>query len=253
MKRILLIEDEPPAAQRLHKMLLSHRPDWVMLGVIDSVEKAVLWLQGNPTPDLVFLDIQLADGLSFEIFTQTPVPAPIIFTTAYDAYTLEAFRVNSIDYLLKPIETEELLRALNKFDHFFDRPKPPDAALMQTLLRQLAEPSYKERFLVRTGQTLMYLNTTTIRYFFTDSGLTFARTADNRKCHIEQSLEQLEQVLHPRHFFRINRQIIIHLEAIQKIHAYFNGRLKLELMPIPDFEVIVSRERVPDFRRWLDS
>ncbi|MCB9081264.1 MAG: response regulator transcription factor [Lewinellaceae bacterium] len=253
MKQILLIEDEPPAAHRLQHLLNAHRPGWVVLAVIDSVEKAVLWLQENPAPDLVFLDIQLADGLSFEIFAQTPITAPIIFTTAYDEYTLEAFRVNSIDYLLKPIENEELLRALNKFDHFFDQPRLPDAALMQTLLRQLTEPSYKERFLVRTGQTLMYLNANTIRFFFTDSGLTFARTEDNRKCHIEQSLEQLEQVLHPRHFFRINRQVIIHLEAIQKIHAYFNGRLKLELMPNPDFEVILSRERVPDFRRWLDS
>ncbi len=249
---ILLIEDEQPAAKRLTNLIEELRPQWRVLTAIDSVESAVRWLSTNPTPDLVFMDIQLADGLSFDIFQQVSVNTPVIFTTAYDQYTLNAFKVNSVDYLLKPIEPSELEHALKKFEQVFGKRMNYDLDAFQKLIRAMSQPQYKERFLVKIGQQLAYVNVSDIYYLFSEDGLVQTRQADGKKYLLDYTLEQLEELLDPLNFFRINRKIIVHLQGIAKIAPYFNGRLKLELKPKADFEVIVSRERVNDFKKWLD-
>ncbi len=249
---LLIIEDEQPAAKRLTNLIGELRPQWRVLTAIDSVESSVRWLSSNPAPDLAFMDIQLADGLSFDIFQQVSVGMPVIFTTAYDQYTLKAFKVNSIDYLLKPIEPSELGQALHKFEQVFGKKMNYDLDTIQQLIRAMAQPNYKERFLVKIGQQLTYVNVTDIYYVFSEDGLVQIRLADGKKYLLDYTLEQLEALLDPVDFFRISRKIIVHLQGIAKIAPYFNSRLKLELKPKADFEVIVSRERVNDFKKWLD-
>ncbi len=249
---ILLIEDEAPAAKRLQKLILESQAAATITATIDSVEMAVKWLRNFPPPDLIFMDIQLADGLSFDIFTQVKVASPIIFTTAYDQYTLKAFKVNSVDYLLKPIDPTELTSAFDKYHRLYKEEQTYDVALIKQMIEGMTQKTYKERFLVKQGQQLNYVSIQEIAYFFADEGLVYAQRKSGKKCHIDYSLDQLEELLQPDCFFRINRKMIIHLEAIDKIHTYFNSRLKLELKPTQTDEVIVSRERVGDFKRWLD-
>ncbi len=251
--RILIIEDEQPAAKRLANLIGEYRPQASILSMIDSVEGAVRWLRANPSPDLIFLDIQLADGLSFDIFHRVPVQSPVIFTTAYDQYTLKAFKMNSVDYLLKPIDPAELEGAFAKFDRFFGTKMGYDLSAIQQMIQSMAQPQYKKRFLVHVGQQMIYIMVDDIHYFYSEDGLAYAKTADNKKHLVDYTLEQLEEALDPKDFFRINRKVITHLHAIQKIAPYFNSRLKLELKPKTEFEVIVSRERVNAFKNWLDQ
>ncbi len=247
---VLIIEDEIPASKRLTKLLTSCRPDIKVIEVLDSIESSILWLKSNAHPTLIFMDIQLADGLSFEIFNNVNIKTPVIFTTAFDQYTLNAFKVTGIDYLLKPIDVEELKTALDKFDHLF--PKDYDIGVLKKALQEIQTPSYKERFLVKNGQQLQYIPVESVRYFYSDDGLIFLKTEDKKRYAIDYTLEKLEELISPQKFLRINRKMIIGIEAIQKIHTYFNSRLKLELQPDIDFEVIVSRDRVADFKGWLD-
>ena len=198
------------------------------------------------------MDIQLADGLSFHIFSQVEVNTPVIFTTAFDQYTLKAFKVNSIDYLLKPIEPDELTAALEKYEGIYLQKPILSPTLLTQLKNALIQPTHKERFLIKVGQQLIYLRTENIRYFYSEESLVYAITYKNKKHLIDYSLDQLEQLVPPKDFFRINRKIILHLEAIQKIYTYFNGRLKLDISPNQDLEPIVSRDRVSDFKQWLD-
>jgi DNA-binding LytR/AlgR family response regulator len=252
--QILIIEDEQPAAKQLAKLIQRARPQAELLPALDSIESAVEFLSASAIlPELIFMDIQLADGLSFDIFNQVDIKAPVIFTTAFDQYTLKAFKVNSIDYLLKPIEPDELDTALHKYENIY-RPAPQlSSKLINQLKDALFSPSYKERFLIKVGQQLIYLRTQDVRYFYSEDSLVYAITLEHKKHLVDFTLDQLEQVLSPRDFFRINRKIILHLEAIHRIHTYFNGRLKLDLLPAPiELEVIVSRDRVPDFKLWLD-
>ncbi|MDX1941316.1 MAG: LytTR family DNA-binding domain-containing protein [Saprospiraceae bacterium] len=249
---ILIIEDEQPAAKRLANLLHEFRPQTNILSMIDSVENAVKWLRANASPDLLFLDIQLADGLSFDIFNQVTVQSPVIFTTAYDQYTLKAFKLNSVDYLLKPIDPEELEGALTKFEQLFGKKMSYDLSAIQQMIQTMVQPQYKERFLVRVGQQMIYILVEEIQYFYSEDGLAYAKTVDNKKHLVDYTLEQLEETLNPKDFFRINRKVITHINAIQKIAPYFNSRLKLEIKPKAEFEVIVSRERVNDFKSWLD-
>jgi DNA-binding LytR/AlgR family response regulator len=251
--KILIIEDEKPAARRLKKMVQQVRPTSQILEVIDSVEIAVDWFRENQKPDLVFMDVQLADGLSFEIFGQTEVLAPIIFTTAYDEYALQAFKVNSLDYLLKPIDPEELEKALCQYDQYTNSSQGINNSALEQLLNQMTKKEYKERFLVKSGQQLIYLVAAEIAYFYSDEGLIFACQPNGKRYNLDYTLDQLEAVLTPDDFFRINRKIITNLKSIKKIHTYFNSRLKLTLEPKSDLEVIVSRDRVSDFKRWLDK
>lgn len=251
--RILIIEDEIPASKRLSKLILSERPDFQIIEILDSVETAVDWFNNSPTPDLIFMDIQLADGLSFDIFSQANIPAPVIFTTAYDQYTLKAFKVNSIDYLLKPINPEELHNALQKFETLFEKPQPYDTSVFEKLLKSVSEKSYKERFLVKIGQNLTYVTVDEVSYFYSEDGSVFAQNCNGKKYIIDYSLDQLENILNPDFFFRINRKFIVQLPSIQKISTWFNSRLKLELKPKPEGDIIVSRERVSVFKNWLDK
>lgn len=251
--KVLIIEDEKPAARRLQQLLEEKRPNAQVTGVIESVERAVQWLQEKPEPDLVFLDIQLADGLSFEIFRQAPIQAPVIFTTAYDQYTLKAFKLNSIDYLLKPIDPDELAQALEKFDRLFGQQQPLKLDAIQGLIQSFAQPDYKERFIIKSGQQLTYIRVEDIFYCYSEDGLVFAQMGNRKRHAIDYTLDQLETMLNPRDFFRLNRKVIIHIQCIQKVEPYFNSRLKVGLQPSPDFDIIVSRDRVNDFKSWLDK
>jgi len=246
---VLIIEDEKPAVRRMVQLIGEIAPEMTIQATLDSVTTAVDWLKKNPAPDLIFADIQLADGISFEIFTQVAVQSPVIFTTAYNQYTLRAFKLNSIDYLLKPIDPEELKSSIEKFKRLR---APVNTFQLQKIIQQLQPQSYKERFLIRSGQQLQYIPTKEVAYFQSSEGLIRLRHQNGKKYTVDYTLDQLENMLDNQFFFRVNRQLIIRIDCIDKIHAYFNSRLKLELQPAPPSDVIVSRDRVPEFKAWLD-
>jgi DNA-binding LytR/AlgR family response regulator len=260
---LLLIEDEAPAARRLTRLIADLRPDWRVLDVIDSVEASVHWLRTFARPHLLLMDIQLADGISFDVFRQVTVTTPVIFTTAYDEFTLKAFKVNSIDYLLKPIEEEELAAALQKFETLHQA--VPDAlppALTQLLAQFSAPatgqpaarmPAPKERFLVKSGAQLLAVPVASLAYLYADEGLTFAVDTAGKRHILDYTLDEADGFLSGKEFFRVSRKLIVQVPAIVRIHTYFNSRLKLDLQPAPAFEVIVSRERVSEFKAWLDQ
>lgn len=251
--RVLIVEDEPQAADRLERLVTRLHPGVELQATLDSVEKSVAWLKGHPAPDLVLMDIQLADGLSFAIFDQVSVPSPVIFTTAYDEYALKAFKVNSIDYLLKPIDEDELRAALDKFASRRGSGLAPDT-MMQSIANamQMLSKKYKERFVIRVGEHLRSIETTDIRFFFSQEKASFAQTVDGRKHVLDYTLDQLEGLMDPSRFFRINRKYLVSVEAIRDMINYTNSRLKLVLTGCDDAEVIVARERVQEFREWLD-
>lgn len=254
--RILIIEDEAPAARRLNALIKAQNPVAEILDVVDTVEGAVKWLQTHEPPELIFMDIQLADGLSFDIFDQVEVKAPIIFTTAYDEYALRAFKVNSVDYLLKPIEQEELACSLQKLRNLRDQfASPLDVNALRLLMQSLqpGQPQYKNRFLVRFADKLVFIQTEDIAYFMAEDKYVFIFTRENKKYPVDHTLDELDSLLDPATFFRLNRRLIAHLSSIQTIHSYFNGKLKLNLQPNPAIEVIVSRERAAAFKRWLGA
>ena len=246
--RILLIEDEIPAARQLTKLLLAHNPAFQILDALDSVEGAVRWLRTFPAPDLVFMDIQIADGLSFDIFRQVEVTAPVVFTTAFDHYAVQAFKVNAVDYLLKPVDPEELGKALEKVENQKNKPVAYD---FETLTRFFKKENYKDRFLVKSGQQLTFLIASDIAFFRSADGLTQAFTFSGKKYFVENTLEELERLLDPQDFFRVSRSMTLRLNSIHKIHPHLNGRLKLETHPAAPEEVFVSRERVGEFKSWL--
>lgn len=252
---IVIVEDEQPAAKRLAKLVRAQRAIVNVMANIESVKEAVSYFSSEALPDLVFMDIQLADGLSFDIFRKVDLQVPVIFTTAYDQYMLNAFKVNSIDYLLKPIDEEELEQALNKFDRL--KREQVNTVLSKPIIDQLfghlQQPNYKKRFLIKSGQQISYLPTEKIRYFFSDEGIVQAKSIEGRKFIIDFTLDQLEQLLDPDNFFRVNRKFIIHVESIKKVYPFFNSRLKINVIPSTDMEIIVSRDRVSNFKRWLDT
>ncbi len=251
--KILLIEDEIPAAKRLKKLVLECCEGSQILDVLDSVEDAVEWFQNHPTPDVVFMDIQLADGLSFSIFSKVEVNCPVIFTTAYDQYAIQAFKVNSIDYLLKPIEKDALHAAWQQFLRWPDQKDSDLQNLLANFQQQLQKPKFKERFLVKLGEQYKYIYTKDIAYFRSESSISYLVNTHNVSMIIDEKMDEIERLLNPSKFFRINRKYIIHIDAIDKIHTYLNSRLKLELKPVCKDEVIVARERVNAFKEWLDS
>lgn len=254
---IFIIEDELPAYKRLYLLLQKLIPFPVEIGPqLDSISSAVTHLKSAPNPDLIFLDIQLADGLSFSIFEQVEITSPIIFTTAFDQYALKAFQVHSIDYLLKPIETEALQRAIEKFQRFYKSGNHQNQwpqEHLQKMIQDMQQPNFRERFMVKTGSSLGYLKVSEIAYFYSDQSLVFARKPDGKKYHLDTTLDQVMAEVNPAHFFRISRKMLIHLNSINKIDTYFNGRLLLQLTPQPDFPTTVSRDRVNDFKSWLDQ
>lgn len=253
--KALIIEDEDLAAKRLMKLLNEIEPELSLYGPIDTIEGAVKHLDSNAAYDLIFLDIQLADGKSFLIFDKVKVNVPIIFTTAYDEFAIRAFELNSIDYLLKPINTEKLRNALDKFkkvkDFYTNDSTGKD---IMEMIRTLQMPTkYKTRFLVNKGDTLIPVPAQDIAYFYAEDKVVFLVTHENKKYLINYTIEDLEQKLDPKHFFRVNRQFLTSLSSIKKVHNYFNYKLKLELQPDSGIEVIVSKARTSDFKGWMNG
>ena len=250
---ILIIEDEPHAVDRLQKLIKHIQPHSQVVGSLDSVKRAVDWFQKNAPPDLVLMDIQLADGLSFEIFEQAEVKAPIIFTTAYNEYALKAFKVNSIDYILKPVDEADLRAALNKLQHL--TAPAPSSKMMESIqyAMQMFTKKYKERFVVKVGEHLKTVETIDVMFFYSLEKTTFAQTKDGRKHILDFTLEQLENLLDPDQYFRINRKYLIGISAIQDVINYSNSRLKLVLKTSDDKDIIVARDRVQAFKNWLDK
>jgi DNA-binding LytR/AlgR family response regulator len=249
--RVIIIEDELPAANRLAKMLQAITDEMEVVKRIDSVEAAVKYLVSADNIDLIFMDIQLADGLSFDIFQQTQVKAPVIFTTAFDQYTLKAFKVNSIDYLLKPIDEKELEQAVEKYRQLYDKKENGFSEKIMKLVQEMNTARFKERLLIKRGQQLSYLKTEATAYCFADGKLCYAVDFSSNKYLLESNLSQLEEQLQPNKFYRINRHLLINIEAVSKVHTWLGGRLKLELLPSTKTDTVVSRERVNGFKEWL--
>lgn len=249
---VLIIEDEPLAADQLQKMFLQISPDSHIIGILDSVKSAVRWFGEHQQPDLLLLDVQLADGLSFEIFEQVKLHVPVIFTTAYDEYALRAFRVNSIDYLLKPIDPEALKRALDKYIHTSAQKPEMQPSYDFNKLLSMVSPGYKKRFLVKVGEHLRFVDTSAVSYFVSLDKSTFLCT-DGRIYGIDMSLDELEPLLDPARFYRANRKYIISVDAIADMLSWNGNRLMVKLKPPADDEILISREKVSSFKAWLDS
>lgn len=275
MLRALIVEDEPLAARRLTNLLRQQAVPFEVLGPAESVAQAVALLQAGPAPDVLFLDIHLADGLSFELFEQVRVTCPVIFTTAYDQYALRAFKVNSVDYLLKPLDEEELRAAVAKLRQRIapaDEPKNGtkssvsgtslpapalDAATLAALVQQLRQPvaNYKSQFVVRVGEHLKVVPVEQVAYFFSLEKTTLLQSTDGRKYVVDYTMEQLEGLLDPTQFFRLNRAFLARQAAIHDIIHYASSRLQTILLPAPPASagpVLVSREKVSTFKSWLD-
>jgi DNA-binding LytR/AlgR family response regulator len=255
--KIFIVEDEELAVKKLKKTLQSVDEDAIVVGAADSIKSSVEWLQSNPAPDLILMDIELADGQSFEIFNQAKVKSPVIFITSYDEYALKAFKVNSIDYLLKPVQKEDLHAALEKFKQLktvYRETSSPELS-MDTLIKELQQKlnikEYRKRFLVKHGQKLVSIDTEDIAYFFSDGRLNFFKTNDNRKFVVDYTMDELSEMLDPDKYFRISRAYYISVNSVDQIHDYFGNRLLLHLKPVSEKEALVSREKVSDFKDWL--
>ena len=246
--KALIIEDETAAALNLEAILKQVAPGVEVIGTLESVEESIGWLRANPQPDLLFMDIHLADGDSFRIFDAVEVTAPVVFTTAYDQYALEAFRVNSIDYLLKPIDLAALRRAVERCRV---RSGGVDPDVLLNVIRSPRE--YKQRYVVRFNDRIVPVQTTDIAYFYSEEKNTYLVTSDNNRYVVDQSLDVLSDELDPGRFFRISRSCIIAMPAIVSIVKYLGNRLKITARPRPEFEMVVSRSRVDDFLKWLEG
>lgn len=247
--KVVIIEDEFFSAEKLSNQLQKLDPSIQILAILPSVETGLAWFKSHPEPDLIFSDIQLEDQESFELFRQLPIEAPIIYTTAFDHYALQAFKQNSIDYLLKPIDIEDLRIALKKYQNLEYRMLKKGL----TFYPDKSKEEAKERFLVKRGSQLVVVKASEVAYFKSDQKLTFLITFTNQKYIVEQTLDQLTEQVDAKKFNRISRNRLVSFDSILKIHPHFNGRLKLELNPPEDEEVFVSRERVQAFKEWLDS
>jgi two-component system, LytTR family, response regulator LytT len=249
MSKYIIIEDEEPAFNRLKKMIGEIDGQLVFLENLGSVKSSVEWLQNNPQPDLIFMDIQLADGNSFEIFKQVKVTCPIIFITAFDQFALEAFKVNSVDYILKPIKKEELSASIEKFN---SRKIVQNVDFTQ-LLQMMQQPKtqYKERFAVKFGEHLRTIETNDIAYFYTENRVNFFVTFDTKRYVNDFNLDELEALLPPKQFFRINRQFIISIKSIAEMLTYSKSRVLVKLNPPSKLESLVSTERSSEFKGWL--
>lgn len=248
---ILIIEDEPRAASQLQNMLKACNFDYQLLGIIDTVEDAAIWFQEHNAPDLVFMDIQLADGLSFEIFQKASVEAPIIFTTAFDQYAIQAFKVNSIDYLLKPIQKDDLNLALDKFVKS-KTSATVDPAVLKQLLGSMQTTHKREGLLVKEGSGFVQIKTSDLLYCYSEDSITFGVTS-NKRFIVEETMDELFNSLNQDLFFRINRGQIVSKTSIQKIEPYFNHRVKLSITNPRNQEFIVSRPKTSDFKEWMNK
>ena len=244
--KVLIIEDEYPASQKLIRLLRESNSKIKIIDVLRSVEEAINWFSEHPAPELIFMDIQLEDGLCFDIFENCRINVPVIFTTAYDEYALKAFKVNSIDYLLKPINPTELNHAIDKFNTIYKQKN--DYAKLESVIKEL-QPQRKERFLVKIGEHYKSVQTSNIYFFYISERCVFLCTNTEKSYPLDYSLDKIEQLIDSKLFFRINRDFIINYEAIRDIIAYSSNRLKIILF---NQEIIVSRERVADFFKWMN-
>lgn len=249
---VVIIEDEPLAAQRLEKLIGEVDTDMKVSVKLGSVKQSVQWLQQHTQPSLIFMDIQLGDGISFEIFDQVDVSCPVIFVTAYNEYALKAFKVNSLDYILKPIDRAELQAAIDKFKRM--NRTGPQFQMMESIsiAMGMLTKKYKSRFVIKVGEHLRSVETVDILFLFSLEKATFAQTRDGRKHIVDYSMDQLEGVLDPTRFFRISRRYFVASDSIQDMISFTNSRLRLVLRTSEDQEIIVARERVQEFKAWLD-
>ncbi|GIL22202.1 MAG: DNA-binding response regulator [Bacteroidota bacterium] len=253
---ILIIEDEELAVTKLKKTLADVAPDAIVMGVTDSISASIQWLEENPHPDIILSDIELTDGQSFEIFRNLTVESMLIFTTSYDEYAMQAFKLNSIDYLLKPVQKDELRAAIEKYRRLYGHSKTnavSDSKDIEQLLRsfRLVQPvQYRKRFLVKSLQKLISISIEDIGYFYFEE-LTFFKTFDNKAYVVDYTLDEIEAMVDPETFFRTSRSYIVSLQSIQRIEDYFGNRLSLKLIPENEKEALVSREKVNAFKKWL--
>ena len=255
--KIVIVEDEPFAQQELLRLIKKTGREFELLALIDSVEDSINWFSKNPHPDLVFLDIQLGDGVSFDIFSDIELKSAVIFTTAYDEFAIRAFELNSIDYLLKPVKIEALEAAINKFEKMKRNMSSENAGFneeqLQQVIKLMSSKNYKNRFLIRLGDQIKSIDINDIAYFKADDNVVFLLAKDGHKYIIDNTLEQLEGMLDPGRFFRLNRTYIVAFSSIKKVSKYFNSRLLVELEPQAEEQVLVSRARAKALLEWLDQ
>lgn len=250
--KVIVIEDEKLAAERLVEMIQLYDETIEVVAALDSVKRSIDWFDTHDHPDLAFFDIQLSDGLSFEIFEKSEINTPVIFTTAFNEYAIRAFKVNSVDYLLKPIDSVELNNAIDKFKKNYTGKEVVHQKQVFDKVLHLLTNNYKSRFVIKVGEHIRSIASNNILYFYSLEKATFLHTADDHNYVIDYSLEQAEELVDPERFFKINRKYIITIDAIDDIITYSNSRLKIELKHSDDQDVIVAREKVRQFKKWLD-
>ncbi|MCX2741799.1 LytR/AlgR family response regulator transcription factor [Pontibacter anaerobius] len=250
--KIAIIEDEELAAEALAAIIRRLRPEAEIIQTLPSVEEAICWLTLHASPDVIFCDIHLSDGISFEIFRQVSVKCPVIFTTAYNQYAIEAFQVNSIDYLLKPLKPTDVAKALKKYEDMQQQFIVQQLNGLQQLVHQPARHATRARFLVKIGQSIKAIPVEEAAYFMAEEGVVFLVTFGGKRHIINYTLDQLEEQLDLSDFFRANRHLIVHINAVQEVKPYFKGRLALELHPALEGDQTVSSSRAADFKQWLD-
>nr|WP_299344906.1 LytTR family DNA-binding domain-containing protein [Allomuricauda sp.] len=250
--KVVIVEDEPLAAEKLERYLLKYSKAMEILAILPSLEKSIPWINENQhSVDLFFMDVQLSDGLSFEIFSKISVKKPVIFTTAFDEFAIDAFQVNSIDYLLKPVKFTDLTRALQKLDTLKAQFSNP--IKIEPIVNQMSQKTYKDRFLVQMGNHLNSILVNAIHVFYAEGRDAYLIAENGKRYMVEYTLETLEELLNPKHFFRVNRSFLVHINAISDVMVYSNRRLKLSLKSKLEKEVVVSREKVGEFKRWFEG
>lgn len=251
--QLLIIEDEKLASDKLVKLLNEIDKDIEISGVLRSVDQSIDWLNSNPSPDLILSDIHLEDGICFNIFSKLNSECPVIFTTAYEKYAVQAFEVNSIDYLLKPIQSDKLKNALDKLEKLKSIANQDRQNLYEEFKEMLVQKNkeYKSRFLCKLGNKIKSVKVENIRYFYSESKMTFIVDIDGHRYSVNNTLDEIDQMVDPDSFFRVNRKYIAHFESIDEIHPYFKGRLKIRILPGKIEDIIVSSERAPLFKVWL--
>lgn len=253
--RVVIIEDETFAAKALEAMILELRPGTEIIEVLPSIEEAVAWFETNSQPELIFCDIHLSDGNSFEIFKEVMLECPVIFTTAFNEYAIEAFKVNSIDYLLKPIKKEELSRAIAKYESLNSKSFNEQLDNLQNLLHEVqkrAAPTKRSRFMVKSGQSIRVIPSEEAAYFLAEDGIVLLVNFDGKRFAVNNSLDQLDEQLDEHSFFRANRQLIINIKAVEKAESYFKGRLLLRTQPETPGDQVISSNKAAAFRQWLE-
>jgi DNA-binding LytR/AlgR family response regulator len=250
--RVLILEDEHRSANRLRKLLLEVDPGIEIVQMIDSIRECLIFLQQEQIVDLIFADIQLSDGLSFEIFEQNKINLPIIFTTAYDQYAIRAFKVNGIDYLLKPIDPKELRQSIDKFKSFTKKRQPPDLSKLLEMLKD-KESDYKSRFMIKVGERIKIISVTEIAAIISEDKGTYLIDKAGARHLLDGSLEKIYSMIDPRQFFRINRKYIVNIDAITDVYTWSNSRLKVSIKNHKDNMIIVARNKTAEFKLWLDK